>query len=59
MWEGTSEKNIITIQRFQDKVVRCIANAPWYVLTSDLHRDLGVNTVRKGNTDLKEGSHLT
>jgi uncharacterized protein (DUF2461 family) len=27
------------------KVLKCIDNAPWYVRNSDLHRDLGIETV--------------
>ena len=38
------KKNII--QRFQNKVLS-IVNAPWYMLTSDLHHYLGLNTVKR------------
>jgi uncharacterized protein YeeX (DUF496 family) len=31
-------------QRYQNKVLKCIINAPWYVRNSD-HRDLGIETV--------------
>jgi uncharacterized protein YeeX (DUF496 family) len=33
------------IQRYQNKVLKCIVNAPWYVRNIDLHRDLGIETV--------------
>jgi hypothetical protein len=33
------------IQRYQNKVLKCIVNAPWYVRNSDLHRDLGIEMV--------------
>jgi hypothetical protein len=33
------------IQRYQNKVLKCIVNALWYVQNSDLHRDLGIETV--------------
>jgi uncharacterized protein YeeX (DUF496 family) len=33
------------IQRYENKVLKCIINAPWYVRNSDLHRDLGIETV--------------
>jgi hypothetical protein len=36
--------NIQVIQRFQNKVLKCIVNAPWYVQNND-HRDLGIETV--------------
>jgi hypothetical protein len=37
--------NIQVIQRYQNKVLKCIVNAPWYVRNSDLHRDLGIETI--------------
>jgi hypothetical protein len=33
------------IQRYQNKVLKCIDNALWYVRNSGLHRDLGIETV--------------
>jgi uncharacterized protein YeeX (DUF496 family) len=33
------------IQRYQNKALKCIINVPWYVRNSDLHRDLGIETV--------------
>ena len=41
------KKNINIIQCFQNKALRCIVNAPWYIRTSNLHHDAGVNTVKK------------
>jgi hypothetical protein len=38
------------IQRFQNKVLRGIVDAPWYVRNSDLRRDLNVESV----TDIKK-----
>jgi uncharacterized protein YeeX (DUF496 family) len=29
----------------QNKVLKCIVNAQWYIRNSDLHRDLGIETV--------------
>jgi hypothetical protein len=37
--------NIDIIQRYQNKVLRCSVNAPWYARNSDIHQDLGVETV--------------
>jgi hypothetical protein len=45
LWGCASKSNIEVIQRFQNKVLRNIVNAPWYVRNSDLHRDLGVEMV--------------
>jgi len=38
-------RNIDIIQRFQNKVLRNILNAPWHIRNSDLHRDLEVDVV--------------
>jgi uncharacterized protein YeeX (DUF496 family) len=32
-------------QRYQNKALKCIVNAPWYFRNSVLHRDLGIETV--------------
>jgi hypothetical protein len=40
-----SQKKICFIVTDVNKVQKCIANAPWYVRNSDLHRDLGIETV--------------
>jgi uncharacterized protein YeeX (DUF496 family) len=47
LWGCDSESNIQVIQCYQNqnKVLKCIVNAPWYVRNSDLHRDLGIETV--------------
>jgi hypothetical protein len=45
LWGCASESNIQVIQCYQNKVLKCIVNAPWYVRNSDLHRDLGIETV--------------
>jgi hypothetical protein len=31
--------------QYQNKVLRCLVNAPWYACNSGIHRDLGVETV--------------
>jgi hypothetical protein len=33
------------MQRFQNKVLLGIVDAPWYVRSSDLHRDLNIESV--------------
>lgn len=45
LWGCACASNINFIQRFQNKVLKCIVNAPWYVRTSDLHRDLNIAMV--------------
>jgi hypothetical protein len=40
------KRNIIDIiQRYQNKVLSGLVNAPWYARNIDIHRDLGVETV--------------
>jgi hypothetical protein len=45
LWGCTTDSNIQVIQRFQNKVLKCIVNAPWYVRNNDLHRDLRIEMV--------------
>lgn len=45
LWGCTKETNIRIIQTFQNKVLRNMVNAPWYVRNQDIHRDLGIPMV--------------
>jgi hypothetical protein len=45
LWGCASDSNIQVIQRFQNKVLKCTVQAPWYIRNSDLHRNLGIETV--------------
>jgi hypothetical protein len=45
LWGCSKPSNINIIQRFQNKVLRGIVDAPWYVRNSDLRRDLNIETV--------------
>lgn len=45
LWGCTCKTNRNLIQRFQNKVLRDIVDAPWYIRNDDLHRDLKVNHV--------------
>ena len=47
IWGCASNCHIEKIQTFQNKMLRCAVNAPWYIRNSDLHRDLGIPTVRE------------
>ena len=47
LWGCANDSNIKIIQTFQNKVLRSIVNAPWYVRNSDLHRDLHIPTVKE------------
>jgi hypothetical protein len=41
------KSNIDITQRFQNKVLRNMVNAPWYIRNNDLHRDLQVDVVSR------------
>lgn len=45
LWGCTKQTNIRTIQTFQNKVLRNMVNAPWYVRNQDIHRDLDIPMV--------------
>lgn len=47
LWGCASNDTLDIIQRFQNKVLRDMVRAPWFIRNSDLHRDLKVNTVRQ------------
>lgn len=47
LWGTASHSNIEIIQRFQNKMLRMVTNAPWYVTNEQLHHDLEVNTVKQ------------
>lgn len=45
LWGCACKSNSNIIQTFQNKVLRGIVNAPWFIRNHDLHRDLQVNFV--------------
>ena len=45
LWGCAKKSNLDYIQRFQNKVLRSIVKAPWYARNSDIHRELGVETI--------------
>lgn len=47
LWGCTKKTNLEIIQRFQNKVLRGIVNAPWYIRNTDIHRDLKILTVEE------------
>jgi hypothetical protein len=40
-----SDSHIEVIQRYHNKLLKCIVNTPCYVRNNDLHRDLGIETL--------------
>ena len=47
LWGSTSRSNIEILQRFQNKVLRTIVNASWYIPNRFLHTDLQIPTIRE------------
>ena len=51
LWGIAAKSNIQIIQRFQNKVLRIITNAPWYIrndrISSDLNNPLVIDEVRR------------
>lgn len=45
LWGCTKKTNVKVIQSFQNRVLRSIVDAPWYVRNDDLHRDLKMDMV--------------
>lgn len=47
LWGSASNSNIAILQRFQNKILRIITNAPWFVPNAILHKDLKMTTVEE------------
>jgi hypothetical protein len=47
IWGCARKSNFSIIQRSQSKILRMIANAPWYVPNMTLHEDLNVPLVNE------------
>jgi hypothetical protein len=47
IWGCVSKSNIWIIHRSRSKIIRMIANAPWYVPNITLHEDLKVPLVKE------------
>lgn len=45
LWGCAKKCDIQTIQKNQNKILRTIVDAPWYIRNDDLHRDLKIKTV--------------
>ena len=42
LWGCASKSNVIIMQRSQSKILRAIANTPWYVTNHTLHTELNI-----------------
>ena len=47
VWGTTKDCHREVIQRFQNKVLRAISDAPWFMSNKQLHNDLQVSTVNQ------------
>ncbi|GAB0088404.1 hypothetical protein DMENIID0001_028090 [Sergentomyia squamirostris] len=47
MWGIAAKSNLDIFQRFQNRVLRQVLNAPWYVTNEQIHRDLNMSTIRE------------
>lgn len=47
LWGCAKLNQINMIQKMQNKILRTIVKAPWYIRNEDLHRDLGIQTVKE------------
>ena len=46
LWGCAKPSHTQILQRFQSKLLRTLANAPWYVSNLQLHTDLGISYVK-------------
>jgi len=56
LWGNASSSNIDIIQRVQSKILRTITGATWYIRNQNIHRDLGILTV-KDEIDQQKASY--
>ena len=47
LWGCASNSSIAILQRCQSKILRTMADAPWYVSNSTLHNDLGIPFIKE------------
>jgi hypothetical protein len=52
LWGSASTSNIEILQKFQNKVLRTIVSAPWYVPNKQLHTDLDITPVCEEITNI-------
>jgi hypothetical protein len=52
LWGTASQSNIEILQRLQNKILRMVTKAPWYVPNHVLHTDLQIPTIREEITRL-------
>ncbi|KAL7293246.1 hypothetical protein TKK_0013026 [Trichogramma kaykai] len=45
LWGRAANSNILVIERYQAKVLRCLVDAPWYVPNEEIRKDLNIPIV--------------
>lgn len=45
IWGSAADSNILKIQRFQNRTLRLITTAPWYIQNTSIHLDLHIKDV--------------
>jgi hypothetical protein len=46
VWGNCAQTHLKKLQIFQNKVLRTITNAPWFVRNSSIHKDLKISTIQ-------------
>lgn len=59
IWGVTKQTNLKILQRQQNKILRIITNANWFMKNDDIHRDLNINTVREEIKEISKRYHLS
>jgi hypothetical protein len=52
LWGTAGNSNIEILQSYQNKILRAIANAPWYISNKVIHADLQVDKITTHPNDL-------
>lgn len=47
LWGSAAKSNLEILQRFQNKVLRIIVDAPWFVTNSVIHKDLNISSIEE------------
>ena len=47
VWGTASKSNLKKVQTFQNKVLRIIINAPWFLRNQHIHEELGISTIEQ------------
>lgn len=50
LWGSAAKSNLEILQRFQNKVLRIILDAPWFVPNSVIHNDLNISSIEEETT---------